>query len=139
MDDSAPTADENKTAAKVKRRRWLGLLAAVVVVGGIAYFLYWLLVLSHYESTDNAYVGAEIAMVTPQVNGAVVEIDVRETEPVKAGEELVVIDPTDARLALASAEAELERAQRQYQQSSATGRSLAAQVQASAGDTCGDR
>ncbi|HEX4736330.1 MAG TPA: efflux RND transporter periplasmic adaptor subunit [Allosphingosinicella sp.] len=132
MDDSAPTADENKAAAKAKRRRWLGLLAAVVVVGGIAYFFYWLLVLSHYESTDNAYVGAEIAMVTPQVNGAVTEIRVRETEPVKAGQVLVVIDPTDARLTLASAEADLARAERQYQQTSATGRSLAAQVQASA-------
>ena len=132
MDDSAPAADEKKEAAKAKRRRWLGLLALVVVAGGIAYFLYWLLVLSHYESTDNAYVGAEIAQVTPQVNGAVVEIDVRETEPVKAGQVLVVIDPTDARLALASAEADLARAERQYQQSSATGRSLAAQVQVSA-------
>jgi membrane fusion protein (multidrug efflux system) len=43
-----------------------------------------------------------------------------------------VIDPTDARLALASAEADLARAERQYQQTSATGQSLAAQVQASA-------
>lgn len=125
-------ADQNKADAKAKRRRWLGLLGLVVAVGGIAYFLYWLLVLSHYESTDNAYVGAEIAQVTPQVNGAVLAIKVRETEPVKAGQELVEIDPTDARLALASAEADLQRAQRQYQQSSATGRSLAAQVQASA-------
>jgi membrane fusion protein (multidrug efflux system) len=132
MDAPAPDADEKKAAAKAKRRRWLGLLAAVVVVGGIAYFLYWLLVLSHYESTDNAYVGAEIAQVTPQVNGAVVEIPVRETQPVKAGQVLVVIDPTDARLALAAAEADLSRATRQYQQSSATGQSLAAQVRASA-------
>ncbi len=132
MDDPATVADDNKEAAKAKRRRWLGLLAIVVVVGLVAYFLYWLLVLSHYESTDNAYVGAEVAQVTPQVNGAVAEIDVRETEPVKAGQVLVVIDPTDARLALASAEADLARAERQYQQTSATGQSLAAQVQASA-------
>ncbi|HEY1606145.1 MAG TPA: HlyD family efflux transporter periplasmic adaptor subunit [Allosphingosinicella sp.] len=137
MDDKAAPAEDEKNAdaratAKARRRRWLGLLALVVVAGGIAYFLYWLLVASHYESTDDAYVGAEVAMVTPQVNGAVAAIRVRETESVKAGQELVVIDPTDARLALASAEADLERAERQYRQSSATGRSLAAQVQASA-------
>ena len=132
MDAPAPATEDTKAAAKANRRRWLGLLAFVVVAGGIAYFFYWLLVLSHYESTDNAYIGAEVAQVTPQVNGAVLRIDVRETEPVKAGQELVVIEPTDARLALASAEADLVRAERQYQQSSATGRSLAAQVQASA-------
>jgi membrane fusion protein (multidrug efflux system) len=125
-------ADETRAAGKTKRRRLLGLLAVAIVLGGIAYFLYWLLVASHYVSTDNAYVGAEIALVTPQVNGAVVQIPVRETEPVKAGQVLVVIDPTDARLALASAEADLARAMRQYQQGSATSQSLAAQVRVSA-------
>jgi len=131
-DTAADAAEQGRAAARAKRRRLLGLLGLVVVAGGIAYFLYWLLVASHYVSTDNAYVGAEIAQVTPQVNGAVVEVRAGETQPVKAGQVLVVIDPTDARLALASAEAELQRAVRQYQQASATGESLAAQVRVSA-------
>jgi membrane fusion protein (multidrug efflux system) len=130
--ETAPAAADKSAATHARRNRLLGLLALVVVVGGIAYFLYWLLVSSHYVSTDNAYVGAEIALVTPQVPGAVREIRTRETQSVKAGQVLVVIDDSDARLAVATAEADLARAMRQYRQASETGQSLAAQVRVSA-------
>ncbi|MEA3003943.1 MAG: rane fusion protein multidrug efflux system [Sphingomonadales bacterium] len=130
--ETAPAAADKSAATRARRNRLLGLLALVVVVGGIAYFLYWLLVSSHYVSTDNAYVGAEIALVTPQVPGAVREIRTRETQSVKAGQVLVVIDDSDARLAVATAEADLSRAMRQYRQASETGQSLAAQVRVSA-------
>jgi membrane fusion protein (multidrug efflux system) len=126
-EDGAPARE----AASHRRRFWFLLLGAAVAVAALIWFLYWLLVSSHYVATDNAYVGAEVAQVTPLVSGAVAEVRVRETEGVKAGQVLVVVDPSDARLALAAAQAELGRAVRQVQQASETGRSLAAEVQAS--------
>ena len=115
-----------------RRRRLFVLLGLAAAAAAVVWLLYWLLVSSHYISTDNAYVGAEVAQVTPLVNGAVSEVRVRETQNVKAGQLLVVIDSADARLALATAQAELGRAVRKVQQASQTGESLAAQVQASA-------
>src|SRR5580692_6300369 len=52
------------TAAKHNRRnRLLGILAAVVVVGIAGYALYWFLFASHFESTNDAYVGGDIISI----------------------------------------------------------------------------
>ena len=57
-----------------KRKLALGIVALAVLLGGLAYGVYWWLVLSHYESTDNAYVQANVVQVTPQVSGTVIAI-----------------------------------------------------------------
>ena len=50
-------------------RRKVALLgvSAVVLLLGAAWGLYYLLVLDHFESTDNAYVQGNVVQVTPQV------------------------------------------------------------------------
>lgn len=78
-----------------RRKKLLIALAAVVVFSGAGATAYWALYGSHIISTDNAYAAAEVAQVTPAV---------------KKGDVLVKIDQTDARLALAQAEAELGQA-----------------------------
>ena len=60
-----------------------------------------------YVSTENAYVKADIAQISPEVGGRVIEIGVRDHEAVKAGDLLMRIDPEPYRLALAKAEAAL--------------------------------
>ncbi len=62
--------------------------------------------------TDNAYVDAATAQVAPLTAAAVVAVPVINTQAVKAGQPLVVLDSADARLALLSAEAELAQVQR---------------------------
>ncbi|MBS0384314.1 MAG: efflux RND transporter periplasmic adaptor subunit [Proteobacteria bacterium] len=66
---------------------------------------------SRFVSTDNAYVGADTATVTPLISGPVAQVLVRETQSVNAGDILVQLDDADARLALAQAQADLARAQ----------------------------
>jgi len=97
------------------RRRLLTGLAAVIVLGAIVWGLDWLLVGSHHETTDDAYVNADVAEVTPQVNGPVIAAPATDTLPVKKGDVLVVIDPTDFKIALAADEAELGQAERRVQ------------------------
>jgi membrane fusion protein (multidrug efflux system) len=134
MPDSGSTDIHAASAAPVKpkangqRRRLLGLLGLAVVVGAVGYGLYWLLVASHYVSTDNAYVGADTAQVTPLVSGQVVKILVNETQEVKAGQPLVVLDDADARIAVASAKAALDEAQRQVKGYFANDAALSGQV-----------
>jgi membrane fusion protein (multidrug efflux system) len=64
-------------------------------------------------STDNAYTAAEVAEVTAEIDGPVAAVNVVDSQAVKRGEILVVIDDTDAKLALRQAEADLARVQAQ--------------------------
>lgn len=101
------TTVKKTDSPRVKR---LKILAGVVIVCGIAYGLYWYFYASHFVSTDNAYTATEVAQVTPSVEGIVQQVKVVDTQTVKQGEVLVVIDDTDTRLALQQAEADAAHA-----------------------------
>lgn len=135
----APTAGPRARSFRPPSRRWqlLALLGVVVLVGAVGAGLYWLLVASHEVSTDNAYVGADTAEVTPLVSGSVLKVLVAETQQVKAGQPLVLLDPADAQIAVAQAQAALGQAERQVRGMFANDGALAAQVaarQASVGE-----
>ena len=103
-------------AQSANRRRRLALfsgLGLAVAAAGAGYHSYWVNVLSRYVATDNAYTEAETATITSQVEGRVAEVRVVDSQKVSQGDVLVVIDPTDATLALAQAQADLARAKAQ--------------------------
>lgn len=85
---------------------------------------------SRYVTTDNAYTAAEIAEVTPAVGGIVQAVNVVDTQHVKKGDVLVQLDDTDAKLALAQAEADYGMAKRRVRSYLANDEGLAAQVKA---------
>ncbi|WP_443969911.1 HlyD family secretion protein [Sphingobium sp. CR28] len=133
MDTATPEAapDEapaNRTATR--RKLFIGLGVAVVVVAAAV----WLLVDRDHVSTDNAYVNAEVAQVTPLVSAPVAALAVINTQTVKRGDILLRLDDTDARLALMRAEAEYQRVRRQFGQIVAQGSALQAQVNAGSAD-----
>jgi len=117
-----------------KRKKLFAALAAAVALAGIGYGSYWYLVASHYVETDNAYVSAETVQITPAINGTIRDVKVVDTQSVKKGDVLVVIDDTDAKLAQEQAQAELARAERRFQGSLATDQGLQAQVAAREAD-----
>jgi len=96
-----------------RRRRWLIILTIAILVIGLLGAAWWFLYASHYENTDDAYVAGDLVNVTPQVMGTVVSIGADETDFVRAGQELIKLDPTDARIALEDAEQQLARVVRQ--------------------------
>jgi membrane fusion protein (multidrug efflux system) len=110
------------------RRQLLTGLAVVVVIGVVLWALYAFFVGSRHVETDNAYVGAEVAQVTPLVSGPVAQVLVTETQVVAAGQPLVVIDDADAKIAVLSAQAALGQAQRKVQGYFASDDALAGQV-----------
>ncbi|MEN9474454.1 MAG: hypothetical protein RIS48_1174 [Pseudomonadota bacterium] len=123
---------DNSTDQTLKQRRNQRLLAlgGGVMVVAVAATTYWTLYASHFVSTDNAYAAVEVAQVTPAIGGTIAEVKVKDTQAVKQGDVLVTIDPTDAQLALAQAEAELGRAVRRVRAYVANDGGLAAQVSA---------
>src|SRR5262245_59189071 len=110
----APPPSEERTPAQKRRGQLLLALTALVVLGLAGYGIYWYTYASHYVSTDNAYVGAETAEVTPLVSAPVARVLVSETQSVNAGDVLIELDASDATLALTQARAELARAQSDY-------------------------
>src|SRR3989440_5166576 len=81
----------------------------VAVVGGV----FWWLSGGRYVSTDNAYVKAHIVQIAPEISGQVRRVPVRDHATVAAGETLFTIESRPFRLALDSAEAELDTARSQ--------------------------
>jgi membrane fusion protein (multidrug efflux system) len=133
--DTPNTSNTPETTPPARRRnRLLLALGGVVLTAAAGMGGYWALYGARYVSTDNAYTATEIAQVTPSVDGTVAEVKVTDTQAVHKGDVLVVIDPTDARLALAQAEAELGRAQRRVRGYVATDSGLGAQIAAREAD-----
>jgi membrane fusion protein (multidrug efflux system) len=129
-DNSMTMKIEAKPPAGGLRRRLLLGIAGAVLLAGIGYGTWYTLIGAHHVSTDNAYVGADTAEVTPMVAGQVLDVPVEDTTLVRKGDVLVRIDDRDARIVLEQAEADLAKARRQFDQTSATEAALAAQTEA---------
>ena len=128
-----PVIDE-PARRRARRRRGLTILAAVVLVIAAIVLLYHFLIGAGRVSTDNAYVGADTAQITPLVAGAVQSVRVMNTQFVHKGDILVTIDAADARIAADRATADLAQARRELQETRATGGALSAQLTARGSD-----
>jgi membrane fusion protein, multidrug efflux system len=98
----APIQPEKKRSWK-RTLMWIGGPALVLAIAGYMYISS-----GRFASTDNAYVQADRVTIAPQVSGRVVEVDVRENQPVKKGEVLFRIDAEPLQIAEARMQAQVE-------------------------------
>ncbi len=124
--------DQHK--ATRSRKKGFAILAVVVFIAAISYGSYWYFVASHFVATENAYVDAETAQVTPAVGGIVEKVNVIDTQRVQKGDILVVLDDTDAQIALSQAQADLALAKRRVQGYIASDEGFSAMVNARQAD-----
>jgi len=101
-------------------------VAAVVLLGAAGVATWWAGEGRYIESTDNAYVQADIAVLGPRVEGDVLTIPVADNQIVHAGDKLITLDPADfqarldqARGSDAEAAAAIQTARRQVEQAAA--------------------
>ena len=73
----------------------LGVIPALLAVVGLALYL----LSGRYVGTDNAFIGAQKVLITPEVSGKVVSIAVVEGQALRRGDELLSIDPAPYRFA----------------------------------------
>jgi len=76
----------------------------LLLVGGA----YWLYERQHYETTDDAYLKANIVLISPKVQGYVTALKIDNNQVVHRGELLVSIDDRDFRARVAQAEAQMK-------------------------------
>jgi len=117
----AKTSPEAKTEGAVsglvarigrKRLRMILLVAlpvlALIIAGGIY------LTGGRYISTDNAYVGAQKVLITPDVSGKIAHVAIREGQHVNPGDELFTLDREPFALALQQTKAKLDTARTNF-------------------------
>lgn len=112
MSEADPVVVTKGAETVVPRPRRIGRLVVMLsvplflaLVGG-----YFWLTSGRYVSTDNAYVQADKISISAQVSGPIIEVAVRENQPVKAGDLLFRLDPRPYRIALAKAKADIAAA-----------------------------
>lgn len=152
-DDRTGTAGgSDKTEAEVtpskshsrKLKVGAAIAALLLAIGGGSYYgHYWWTAGRYLVSTDDAYVGAKSATLSPKVSGYITEIAIGDNTRVARGDVIARIDDGDYRLALQTArdqvgmqEATVERLQRQGVAAEASvGQAKAQLASAQAGDT----
>jgi membrane fusion protein (multidrug efflux system) len=133
-----PAAHEPPPAKKrqfARRRRHLfTLLGGAIAVVAVLWLAYWLLIGSRHVSTDDAYVDADTAQVTAQVEGPITGDPVSETQFVHQGDVVATIDPADFRIAVDRAQAQLGQAERRVEGYYANAAAAEAQTNARVSD-----
>lgn len=108
-DEAAPREAESPAAAKphgkTVRRAGMMLLATAALGTGLWFGVDWWRNGRFIVSTDDAYVGAEMATISAKLAANVATVAVKQNQQVKAGEPLVTLDDGDQRIALESARA----------------------------------
>lgn len=125
--DTQIASDTRETARRSRRRGLIGL-GTGVALSGLLYASYWLVDARYYESTDDAYVNGDVVQITSEVPGTVLSLKVDDTQTVRSGQPLIDLDPADAKIGEANAEANLARAVRQVRGLFAQGKELRAQI-----------
>jgi len=115
-------------ASKNPRKKLLLGAAGVFAVAAVAYGAWWALVARHYEGTDDAYVQGNLVQITPQIASTVVAIQADDTDYVKSGEPLILLDKADAQVALDQAQAALAQTVRQVRTLYANNGALTANI-----------
>ena len=116
-----PSSPPSPVARQPRRRLMAGLrryrrmlllivLPLVALIGGLVFYLEG----GRYVTTDDAYVGAQKVLITPDISGKIEKIVVREGQQVKQGDVLFEIDPIPFRLAEQQAKATLDQARTTY-------------------------
>ncbi len=112
-----PPKPRIKLAAEPRRRLMAGMrryrrvlllvvLPLVALIAGLTFYLNG----GRYVTTDDAYVGAQKVLITPDISGKIISVAVKEGQSVATGDVMFQIDPVPFQLALAQARARLDDA-----------------------------
>ena len=117
----------NKSQQRKKGLSIFILLLLLISIGSVAY---WYFFIKGFEETEDAYVSGNQVMVSAQVAGNISKINVDNMDPVQAGDVLLELDDTNAKLSFEQAKSNLANAVRQVSQLNYTVKQLKSAVRA---------
>src|ERR1035437_8650748 len=118
-----------KTSSKKRNKTFIIVLALLVIFGawfGLTKYVHG----KHHEETDDAQVEANSSPVIPRISGYVLQVRIKDNQPVHKGDTLLVLDDRDLKLKLAQAEAALAIAQSNLETAKAAVSTANAQIDA---------
>ena len=121
------TSSNNKSQQRKKGLSIFILLLLLIAIGSAAY---WFFFIKGFEETEDAYVSGNQVMVSSQVSGNISKINVDNMDPVQAGDVLLELDDTNAKLSFEQAKSNLANAVRQISQLNYTVKQLKSAVRA---------
>ena len=121
------TSSNNKSQQRKKGLSIFILLLLLIAIGSAAY---WFFFIKGFEETEDAYVSGNQVMVSAQVAGNISKINVDNMDPVQAGDVLLELDDTNAKLSFEQAKSNLANAVRQVSQLNYTVKQLKSAVRA---------
>ena len=121
------TPSNNKSQQRKKGLSIFILLLLLISIGSAAY---WFFFIKGFEETEDAYVSGNQVMVSAQVAGNISKINVDNMDPVQAGDVLLELDDTNAKLSFEQAKSNLANAVRQVSQLNYTVKQLKSAVRA---------
>ena len=121
------TSSNNKSQQRKKGLSIFILLLLLIAIGSAAY---WFFFIKGFEETEDAYVSGNQVMVSSQVAGNISKINVDNMDPVQAGDVLLELDDTNAKLSFEQAKSNLANAVRQVSQLNYTVKQLKSAVRA---------
>lgn len=116
-DEHQASGSKSSAGAPRRKRAIRFIILALVVVGiivAIPIYAYY----SVRESTDDAQVDGHVIPISPRINGTIITVLVNDNQQVKAGQELVRLDPADFQVAVQQARAQLATAEANTTESS---------------------
>ena len=102
----------DRKTIRARRSLLLALVAAIVALVALFFAAKWLVNDRFYVSTDNAYVTGNLIPVYADATGFVADVRAEETQPVKKGDVLLLLDKQRAEAALRQAAGDLGRTAR---------------------------
>lgn len=130
MSQSTHSETNNQKTKNEKRRTiWMTIATIIIILLFVAYGVYWFLVLRFQEYTDDAYVSGLQIPIVAQTTGNVTQVNFENTDLVKAGDVLVVLDKTNAQLAFEQAKHDLATTVRKTKELYINGDEYQAQIQ----------
>ena len=122
-----PTSSNNKSQ---QRKKGLSIFILLLLLIAISSAAYWYFFMKGFEETEDAYVSGNQVMVSAQVAGNIAKINVDNMDPVQAGDVLLELDDTNAKLSFEQAKSNLANAVRQVSQLNYTVKQLKSAVRA---------
>ncbi|RKP53651.1 HlyD family secretion protein [Pararobbsia silviterrae] len=128
MSTTVDTEVPNASLARRAKRPWIVAGVALAAVALAVYGAHWWRTSRFIESTDDAYVRADVVTVSARVPGAVTHVAVGDDQAVHRGDILVTLDDRDYRAKVDAAQAAVLGAQAALEEAQAASRTLDAQL-----------